>query len=236
MVKRNKHLIFSQFIFMVLLISMVSCAHVISRQVRKQTNPDITFEEVLENPEEYTGQMLILSGVITEIKNTKEGTILEVLQTPANFRGKPADIEESEGRYLAIVERFLDPSTYAKGRSVTVAGKILGKRIQPLGKTEYTYPFIQATEIYLWPVEKTYYPYRYYPYDYPYSSYYAFDWYYWRRSSLLHRRRIPRKFDDIDRKEPDKDKKKPRTDRKTPRGDKKKGTGGMKGTGRKKGR
>lgn len=217
---------------------MAGCAHVISRQTRKQASPEITFEEVLENPEDYTGEVIILSGVITETKNTKEGTLLEVLQIPANYRGKPADIEESKGRFLVIDERFLDPDIYTKWRSITVAGEILGKRTQQMGKTEYTYPFIQATEIYLWPIERTYYPYRYryYPYDYPYSSYYAFDRYYWRRGSLLHPRRIPRKSGDIGRREPDTEKKKPRTDRKIPRGDRKKGPGGMKGAGRRKGR
>ncbi len=235
MLKKDKYFIFSPLILIVLIISIVSCAHVISKQVRKQASPDITFEEVLQNPENYTGQTIILSGIIIEIKNTAEGTLLEILQMPANYRGKPTDIEESEGRFLTTVDRFLDPDIYTKGRSVTIAGEILGKRTQPLGKTEYAFPLVRAVEIYLWPVEKTYYPYRYYPYWYPYSSYYAFNRYYWWRSGLLHRR-IPRRFDDIDRKKPDKDKEKPRTERKIPRRDKKKVPGVRRGAGRKKGR
>ncbi len=124
-----------------------------------------------------------LSGIIIEAKNTKEGTLLKILQSPAGFRGEPKDTDKSEGRFLVQSDSYLDLNIYTKGRSVTVAGQIQGKKVLPLGETEYTYPLIRAKEIYLWPILRRHHPY----------SYYSFERYYWWRESLLHRCIIPKK-------------------------------------------
>ena len=157
MVDTNKYLIFFKLMPILLMLSIVSCAHVISKQIREQVKPDITSREVLKDPERYRGQIIILSGVIVETENTKEGTLLKVLQRPEGFRGKPKDVDETEGRFLAIYNGYLDANIYAKGRSVIIAGEVQGKRILPLGEIEYTYPVIYVKEIYLWPEEKRYY-------------------------------------------------------------------------------
>jgi len=157
MVKINKYSIFFKVILLVLMMSIVSCAHVISKHVREQVRPDTTPAMVLNNPERYKGQLIILSGIIIEIENTKEGTLLKVLQRPEGFRGKPKDVDESVGRFLAIYNGYLDASVYSNGRSITIAGEVQGKRILPLGEIQYTYPVINVKEIYLWPSEKRYY-------------------------------------------------------------------------------
>ena len=161
----TKYFIFSHSMLIAFLLSVVSCAPVISKQIRDHVKPDLTFREVLNDPERYKDQMVILSGVIIETKNTKEGTLLTVLQRPAGFRGKPKDVDESEGRFLALDIRYLDVNVFAKGRVVTVGGEVQGKRVLPLDEIEYAYPLIYVKEIYLWPViEKRYYS-PYYPYD-----------------------------------------------------------------------
>jgi outer membrane lipoprotein len=164
----------------VLLLSITTCAPVISKQLREQVRPGVTFNDVLKDPERYQGQMVILSGVIIEAKNTREGTLLQVLQRPAGFRGKPKDIDETEGRFLALDSRYLDVYVYAKGREVTVAGEVQGKRILPLDKTEYTYPLIYVKEIYLWPVTEE----RYY------APYYHDDYWWWRSHFLPRRKHL----------------------------------------------
>lgn len=186
MMKINKYTIFPKLLCIILLLSITCCAPVISKQVREQARRDLTFKEVVSDPERYKGELIILSGIIIEAKNTKEGTLFEVLQTPADYRGEPEDFDKSQGRFLALNEGYLDPSVYTKGREVTIAGRIEGKRVQAFGKIEYTYPFISIKEIYLWPIHE------YYPYPY---SYYAYDRYYWWRGSLLHHRfrHFPRK-------------------------------------------
>ena len=182
MITSNKHILFPKPIWVVLLLSIASCAPVISKQIREQVRPDITFAEVLNDPERYKGQMIILSGVIIEATNTNEGTLLQVLQRPTGFRGKPKDVDETGGRFLALDNRYLDVYVYAKGREVTIAGEVQGKRTLPLDKTEYTYPLIYVKELYLWPVtEKGYYP--------PPYPYYYYDNYWWWRGHFVPRKR-----------------------------------------------
>src|SRR5574337_732709 len=142
MVKNDNYIFFSQSMSIILLLSMAGCAPVISKQVREQVRPDITFTEVLNDPERYKGQMIILSGIIIETENTKEGTLLQILQRPAGFRGKPKDVDETGGRFLALDSRYLDVTVFSKGRAVTIAGEVQGKRTLSLGEIEYTYPLI----------------------------------------------------------------------------------------------
>lgn len=187
MKKSGKCFLFSYSMASVLLLSITSCAPVISKQVREQVRQDITFMEVLNDPERYKGQMVIFSGVIIETKNTQEGTLLQVLQRPIGFRGKPKDTDETEGRFLALDRRYLDANVFTKGRSVTIAGEIQEKRTLPLGEREYSYPLIYVKEIYLWPVvEKKYYS--------PYYPYFYNDYWWWRsRFRCVHFEKKPTK-------------------------------------------
>ncbi len=180
MVKSALYLSFFYARMMLLLLSIAGCAPVISKQIREQVRPDITFADVLNDPDRYKGQMLILSGDVIETENTKEGTLLKILQRPAGFRGKPKDVDETGGRFLALDSRYLDANVFTKGRNVTVAGEVQGKRVLPLGGIEYAYPLISVKEIYLWPVERNYY-YPPYPYYYPYY----YDGWWWPHQVII---------------------------------------------------
>lgn len=160
-----------------LMIAFLSgCAPVISQQIREQVTPTLSFDEVLRDPDRYRNQIVIWSGVIVKSENTKEGTLFEVLQKPADSRGRPIDIDRSQGRFLALYPEYLDTAIYSKGREVTVAGRILEKRISPLGEIEYAYPLVLVKEIYLWrPIREDrwghpyYYPHWWrYPYWHPF--------------------------------------------------------------------
>lgn len=154
--------------------SLTGCAPVISKQLRQQVAKDLTLGAVSKKPDAYKGKVVLWSGVIISSVNLKEGTMIEVLQKPADMQGKPKDVNESEGRFLALYHGYLDVAIYNEGRKVTVAGEVQGKRIQPLGEIDYTYPLISAKEIHLWSVEKEerfYYPYPYWHYPWWYGPY-----------------------------------------------------------------
>ena len=158
--------------------SLTGCAPVISKQLREQVATELTMNIVVKDPEDYKSKTVLWSGVIVSCVNLKEGTMVEVLQKPADREKKPKDVDKSEGRFIALKPDYLDVAIYRQGRKVTVAGEVKGKKIQRLGEIDYTYPLISAKEIHLWPVEKeekVYYPYpcwhypwRYYTYWHPY--------------------------------------------------------------------
>jgi outer membrane lipoprotein len=167
-------------IILVAVLSILGCAPVISKPLREQAEKDLSFSEVFKNPDAHKGKVVIWAGEIIEAKNTKEGTLIEVLQKPADFFGAPEEVDRSEGRFLVLHPSYLDVAVYSKGREVTVAGEVDGKRTMPLGEIQYTYPLVLAKEIYLWPDTSKE---RLAPYPYPVYPWWWYDpfwrpWYY----------------------------------------------------------
>lgn len=130
------------------------CAHVISEEVLKEVNKDISFGQLLKDPASYRGQTVLLGGVVVRVTYHQEGTLLEIYQTDTDWTEKPVNLDVSEGRFLALYEGFLDSEIYKKGREVTVAGIVKGVKAMQLGEIHYHYPYLLIKEIYLWKKEK----------------------------------------------------------------------------------
>jgi outer membrane lipoprotein len=154
------------FLLLLLFILLSGCAHVISKDLRNQVDPNLTFQQVFQNPTAYKGKMVVWGGEIIETANQKDGTtLIEVFQRSLGWSEEPKETIASQGRFLTVADRYLDPYIFRKGRRVTVAGEILGEEIKPLGKMDYRYPLLSGKQIYLWD-EYYYYPVPYYPYYY----------------------------------------------------------------------
>ncbi len=131
----------------------------ISKTLRQEASKDLTFERAVKDPNAYKGTLVIWGGYIVAVANTPAYTELTVLETPLESADEPGLAEGSQGRFLARINKFLDPAVYRKGRKVTVAGKISGQETRQLGKIDYAYPVLDADEIHMWAREKPY------PYD-----------------------------------------------------------------------
>jgi outer membrane lipoprotein len=128
---------------------------VISREVLKEVDQSIRFEELLKNPQAYRGRTVLLGGSIIETQNLPEKTLIVVLQRSLGFRKEPAADGGSKGRFIVSVPGFLDPAIYRPRRRVTVVGSVSGEEVRPLGEIEYTYPIITKRELYIWPSEES---------------------------------------------------------------------------------
>ena len=64
------------------------------------------------------------SGVISAVHNKADQSVIEVVYLPLKSNGVPEQTEQSPGRFLAIMQGFVDPTLYAKGRSLTVLGTL----------------------------------------------------------------------------------------------------------------
>jgi len=156
-----------------------ACTYAISRNIRRQVDKALTFAAVKQNPQAYTGAVVIWGGKIVDIVNRQNGTDLILLQVPLVNGEQPGDVHESQGRYLARTSRFLDPEIYARGKKVTLAGEIVGREVRSLGELQYTYPVLQIRELRLWQRRIVYplYSYRtspwgvYDPFLWPYGDY-----------------------------------------------------------------
>lgn len=165
---------------LLILVLCTSCAHVISQVYRESAVQDVPFRKILQSPSAFIGKIFILGGMIAETRNIQEGTEIEVVQTPLDRFGYLIDRDVSEGRFLVITQKQLDPLIYKEGRYITFAGILIGSRTKPLGNIEFDYPLFEVKELHLWK-NRGYYrhyyydPYYYDPFYYPYP--YGYYWY-----------------------------------------------------------
>lgn len=132
-----------------IVITLLGCAHVISKEIRERVDKGVDTEVLLKYPESYKGKFIILGGVIISSRNTDEGTYLEVLERPLDSLERPEATDKSRGRFIILHEGYLDSAVYSKGREVTVAGEVMGKMVRPLGEMEYPYLLIKSKELHL---------------------------------------------------------------------------------------
>lgn len=157
------------------LILFLGCAP-ISRELRAQADQKLSFQQVSQNPEAYKGKIVIWGGEIVETSNQKDGTtLIVILQRRLDWTEEPT-FKPSEGRFIILVEGYVDPYVFRRGGRITVAGEIQGKKVMRLGELEYPYPLLLSKQVYLWG------DYYYSPYPYPYYSwgYYGYYGPWWR--------------------------------------------------------
>jgi outer membrane lipoprotein len=173
-------------------VILAGCAYPISSELRHEAKQDVTFAQVIQNPDAFKGTVVIWGGKILDISNQANGTELTILQVPLDYEEIPRNDRASQGRFIAISKQFLDPELYQKGKKITLAGEITGHETLDLGKMQYNYPTVSVREIHLWRETvyiQPYYPYYYYGwwggwgwgwdqyyYPYRYSDGYAYPW------------------------------------------------------------
>ncbi len=131
------------------ILSFAGCAHVVSQEMRDRAEPNLDTARFFADPEAYSGKIVILGGIIASSRNAKDGTYIEVLQKPLNYRGIPEDSDLSYGRFIVFYEGFLDPAVYSQGKIMTAAGEVIGIRTGNLGEMQYRYPLIKGKEVHL---------------------------------------------------------------------------------------
>jgi outer membrane lipoprotein len=132
----------------IVLSAMVfGCAHAISKETRSAVGEGVEPQALFKDPDAYKGRTVMLGGVIVNSVNAPEGTYMEVVQLPLDYRGRPRPYEDSSGRFLVLHGDYLETAIYSRGRLVTVAGVVRGRSVRPLGETEYAYPLVESREI-----------------------------------------------------------------------------------------
>ena len=126
------------------------CTPPFPKETLERVNRNITFRELRNDPNQHTGSWVMLGGMIVSAKNTKEGTLIEILQKPLDNEGRPLQTDATDGRFLLLSASFLDTAVYHPGRLVTAVAEVAGKRELPLDDVMYQYPFCTVHELHLW--------------------------------------------------------------------------------------
>lgn len=133
-----------------------------------------------------TGSVVRWGGVISDVENLSDRTLVEVVSYPLAEDARPETDVASDGRFIASFNGFVEPLMYKTGAELTVVGSVAKEAIiRPIGDYEYSFPVVNVTGVYLWATDKEprvlpppwwyydpwpYYP-RYYPYRWPHYPY-----------------------------------------------------------------
>ncbi len=102
------------------------------------------------------GQTVLWGGVIINTSNLESLTRIEVLAYPLNSKQIPQRDSDPLGRFILEHQGFLEPASYAEGRMVTVVGTVVRSESGKVGGSDYVYPVIEASELYLWSRDSEY--------------------------------------------------------------------------------
>lgn len=127
------------------------CSSVPRELVYEPENQLVAYQPALQGME---GKPARWSGVISAVHNEQDQSVVEVVYLPLKANGVPTQTEQSPGRFLAVMKGFVDPTLYAKGRSLTVLGTI-GKPVDSqIGEHNYRFSVLNVTGSKLWPPVK----------------------------------------------------------------------------------
>lgn len=134
----------------------------------------VGFGQVIQAPTQHVGQMVRWGGVIAEVENKSDHTLIEVTYYPLRPSGRPnVDELRSSGRYRAKISGLADPMVYKKGKAITFVGSLGAPIESQIGEFNYTFPLILSQQHVLWEElpdydEHYYYHHRWHHYPYPY--------------------------------------------------------------------
>jgi outer membrane lipoprotein len=130
------------------------CSYAISPAVADKTDKTISFERLQADPDLYKGKLVILGGTIDQVTSVKQGTLIEVVQKPLDYWGKPRRTKKTGGHFLLLYPGYLNTMVYAPGREITVAAEVEGTGGKELESAAYDYLLVVSKELKLWKQER----------------------------------------------------------------------------------
>ena len=157
-------------------LALVGCASVIPDDFQAGADRTLTLTDIWARPEASRGRTMVLGGEILQVTPKPSATEVEVLERPLGRQDRPEETDESRGRFIVVMDGFLDPAIYGPGREVTVVGDVEGVTPRPIGEVTYTFPLLRGRYLHLWPKRQrgAYGPVWY-------DSFWADRWWYWHR-------------------------------------------------------
>ena len=168
--------------FLSICLLLSACSH-LPPAIENPPLYDLSYSEATRNIAQYKDAPVRWGGVVIDVENEQNFSLVQVLYYPLNSYGRPRLDNPNEGRFLIKSPQFLDPAVYTKDTEITVAGTLKGDVERKVGNKTLRLPLISSKVIYQWPayVPGNYYGYGPYGfgYGYPYYGYYGYYPYYW---------------------------------------------------------
>jgi outer membrane lipoprotein len=128
------------------------------------------------------GSAVRWGGTIIDAKIDENSSCFEVLSRDLDKYLRPKLEDRTAGRFIACRKGFFDPEVFARGREVTLTGRIRNIEVRQVDEFNYRYPVVDVDDLVLWEIREEVlvidHPYDpfYYPYYWgsPYWGYYPY--------------------------------------------------------------
>ncbi len=130
-----------------------ACSSHIPPEIRQTLDGAPSVVQAHENTDAYLSQKVRWGGVILNIENKHNTSWITILAYPLSENdGEPQIFNESSGRFIAVVDKFLEPLVFAQDRKITIVGNLLRAETVKIGEFPYDYPVIEVKQLYLWSI------------------------------------------------------------------------------------
>lgn len=153
------------------LLILPACSSHIPPEISTPVAGSPKLTQVRESPDTYLSQKVRWGGVILSTENKQDTSQLTIIAFPLSESGVPQISDQSPGRFIAIVDGFLEPLVYTSEREITITGSLLRSVTKKIGEFDYEHPVVKVNHHYLWAPKLDY-------DDSDYPPYWWFDpWY-----------------------------------------------------------
>ncbi len=118
-----------------------------------QVDQSLTPQSVVAEPELNRGRTALWGGTILDTRNLIDSTHIEVLAYPLDSSHRPLLESKPLGRFIIQHQGYIEPTTYAQGRVLSVLGKVSGSQSGNVGESTYTYAVINSEQLHLWSLD-----------------------------------------------------------------------------------
>jgi outer membrane lipoprotein len=142
-------MMFSRLFLLLFFLLITGCASTPEFDT-SQVDASLTPQSVIAEPELSRDKIALWGGTILDTRNLKDKTRIEMLAYPLDGSNQPKLESKPLGRFIIEHNGFLEPTTYAQGRQLTVLGSVSGTEKGTIGETSYNYPVLSARQLHLW--------------------------------------------------------------------------------------
>jgi len=138
-------------VFFGLILLLSACSSNIPSVISDPLLGAPSLAEVRSQASAYIDQQVRWGGVILTTENRLNDSRITIVAFPLNDWGRPQITALSPGRFIAVVDKFLEPLVYNADREITLTGSIVGTETLKVGEFSYEYPLVRTENYYLWP-------------------------------------------------------------------------------------
>lgn len=102
--------------------------------------------------ERYHDAEVVWGGRIVEVRNRANASEIVIDAYPLDSGQRPRLKEPSQGRFIAVLQGYVESYDYPQGRFLTLSGKVDGSVSGIADEQPHLYPVVRAEGLHLWPV------------------------------------------------------------------------------------